>query len=163
MNSGDFGKQCGHCGNFDGDDKNDNVYDQKGAMTKGNLALCDADVKDCQSMFLSAATPTRYNSNGYSVPEDESLCGCAPENACKAEGETRTDVKAACAAAYKKVCKQDADPASALHEDFFEECIEDVCNGGLAFTEVDVGDESEMACSENEALKDDAVCNHCVS
>jgi len=40
--------------------------------------------------------------------------------------------------------------------------VEDVCNGGTGFTDVDVGDEEESDCSENEAMQDDAVCNHCV-
>merc|ERR1712129_563636 len=48
------------------------------------------------------------------------------------------------------------------HKAFFEECVEDVCNGGTGFTDVDVGDKEESDCSENEAMQDDAVCNHCV-
>jgi hypothetical protein len=162
MNRNQFGPQCGHCGDFDGNDADDRIYDKKGVMTKSKRALCDADVKDCQSLFLSPMTPTRYNSNGYVVPEDDSLCGCAPENACKDSGETRVNVQQACATSYEKVCKAQATPLQEVHKAFFEECMEDVCNGGTAFTDVDVGDESESDCSENDSMEDDAVCNHCV-
>lgn len=162
MNKDQFGPQCGHCGDFDGNDADDKIYDRKGRMTKSKRALCDADVKDCHSLFLPPMTPTRYNSNGYMIPDDDSLCGCAPESPCKESGETRVNVQQACAKSYEKVCKAQANPLQKVHKAFFEECMEDVCNGGTAFTDVDVGDESEADCSENDSMQDDTVCNHCV-
>jgi len=62
MNKNQFGPQCGHCGDFDDNDADDRIFDRKGVMTKSKLALCDADVKDSESLFPSSATPTRYNS-----------------------------------------------------------------------------------------------------
>jgi len=161
MNKDQFGPQCGHCGDFDGDDADDKIFNHQG-MSTSKRALCDADVKECQSLFLSPMTPTRYRSTGYIIPEDDNFCGCAPENPCQGKGETRVDVQQACAASYEKVCKAKANPLEEEHKAFFEECMEDVCNGGAAFTDVDVGDEAEGDCSENEAMEDDAVCNHCV-
>ena len=55
----------------------------------------------------------------------------------------------------------DADPDSEAHEPFFYECVEDVCNSGVVFTDVAVADEEGLECTETESMNDDAVCRHC--
>jgi len=163
MKQGDFGKQCGHCGNFDGNAGNDNIYDGKGLIKTGvqSSAMCEASVNDCHQMFQEAHIPTQYNSNGDIIPADETLCGCNEEdNKCK-QDDSRNDVATLCANAYKKVCSKDASPTDDLHKPFYEECVEDVCLGGTAFTEIDVVEEGAADCTETESMNDDAVCKHC--
>lgn len=176
MNQNQYGKQCGHCGDFDGDAGNDAIFvsygkggdardaKQDGQIKKGVTvnALCQADVADCHQMFQLGQVPTQYTSNGQYVPEDATLCGCNDlENKCKSEGETRSNVVTLCKDSYKKVCDEDANPDSQAHKPFFEECVEDVCNGGVVFTEIDVADEEDLECSETKSMNDDAVCRHC--
>jgi len=165
MDQGAFGTQCGHCGDFDGNAANDrNMFKHPtGELIKTDAPLCAAEVKDCNQMFLLSAVPKQYNSNGYVVPEDDSLCGCAPENQCGPAGqESRLNVVEACKTSYAQVCRTQADENDAKHKDFFEECVSDTCNGGKAFTDVDVEDEAWAHCDETQSLNDDAVCNHCV-
>lgn len=162
MNQGDFGKQCGHCGDFDGNDRNDNIFDHRGQI-KGNAEvsspLCKAEVTDCHQMFQASAIPTQYNSKGDIIPEDETLCNCnQDDNKCTAD-DKRRDVVKLCSAAYEQVCKVQASPNTDTF--FFEECVEDVCLGGTAFTEIDVEEQGEADCSETESMADDAVCRHC--
>jgi len=161
MNQGDFGPQCGHCGDFDGNAGDDYMYIQ-GELKPGSPAECAAEVKDCDQLFLLSHVPKQYNSNGYVVPEDDSLCGCAEENQCQPQGETRLNVVQACKDAYKQVCRMEANPEDQWHKEFFEECVSDTCNGGKAFTEVDVEDEAWAHCDETQSMNDDAVCDHCI-
>jgi len=176
MNQDEYGKQCGHCGDFDGNSTNDAIYvsygkgstsrdaKQYGQIRQGLTVdpMCKADVADCHQLFQLGQTPKQYNSNGNIVPEDETLCGCnEEENKCKQEGETRNNVVTLCSNSYKQVCDEAANPEDEAHKAFFEECVEDVCNGGVGFTEVDVADEEQLACAETESMNDDAVCRHC--
>jgi len=175
MNQNEYGKQCGHCGDFDGDAGNDAIFvsygrnsltkdKQDGQIIEGATVdpLCLADVADCHQLFQLGQVPTQYASNGQYVPEDATLCGCNDlENKCQPEGETRSNVVTLCRDSYKKVCDVDANPDSEAHKPFFEECVEDVCNGGVVFTEVDVADEEELECTETQSMNDDAVCRHC--
>lgn len=164
MNKGDFGKQCGHCGNFDGNGGNDRVFDHRGELLANRQVsspLCESSVADCHQMFHASAIPIKYDSKGDQIPEDETLCNCnSNDNKC-AKGDKRRDVVQLCAAAYQKVCNARASPNDDKHQDFFEECVEDVCLGGTAFTEIDVEDEAEMDCTETQSMADDAVCRHC--
>lgn len=162
MNKGDFGKQCGHCGNFDGDAGNDRIFDHTGQLVnKQSSALCESDVKDCHQMFQTSAIPTQYNSKGEIIPADETLCNCNDQdNKCTAD-DTRRDVVQLCAASYQQVCGTQASPSDDLHQGFFEECKNDACLGGTAFTEIDVEDEEELDCTETQSMNDDAVCRHC--
>jgi len=162
MNQGDFGKQCGHCGSFDGNAGGDKVYGQDGSLNKDASPLCAAEVTDCHQIFQATQIPTQFNSNGAIIPQDETLCGCNDgDNVC-AKDDQRRDVVKLCANSYKEVCNSAApDPADDAHKPFFEECVEDVCLGGTAFTETDVEDGPDADCSETESMNDDAVCKHC--
>ena len=68
MNQNEYGKQCGHCGDFDGNAGNDAIFvsrgkgaKQDGQMKKGVTVnpLCQADVADCHQLFQSGQKPTQ--------------------------------------------------------------------------------------------------------
>lgn len=164
MHKGDFGKQCGHCGSFNGNALDDRIYKQyDGKLIKKAAPLCYPQVEDCVSMFPPSMVPRSYHATGKQVPrdnDDAGMCGCSPQNRCRG-GDGKMNVEKACQDAYKKVCGTLADPRDAKHKDFFEDCVEDTCLGGADFIDVDVGEEGGKNCKETEAMNDDAVCGHC--
>jgi len=163
---GDYGKQCGHCGNNDGNVANDVVYASNGAFVAGkdDSPLCKADVTDCHTMFPTSATPHRYGKDGNKISlgqivpqpagDDDATQACNAENAA-----ALTTARTACAAAFLRVCEFAATITS--HPDFYTECTEDVCIGGNDFADIDVVGEEVGAETEQQAMADHEVKLHC--
>jgi len=83
------GKQCGHCGNFNGDELDDLKYERWGVLKKAYSnetgGLCDASVP-CASRLMDDGTCASNSANGSSTPLN---CSGNPfkaaETTCKAE------------------------------------------------------------------------------
>ena len=143
MVQGSGGKQCGHCGDFDGNPNNDQIFEEMGGLrTPAKGSLCDSVVDYCHERLMhggECATTTTTT-----VPQATTTT----TTPCSKEGRDKASV----------ICNkrfQDAiDPALAakipmvISEDELRECIMDVCEGGEGFA----ADDAKAAADEDIAL-----------
>jgi len=117
------GRQCGHCGSFNGNSHDDRIYTQTGALNlpqakriyRNNMKLvnfCNADVS-CQERLAKAEGRCRDNSKGSTFNMKD----------CK--GKVLEGAKKACGAAFKKVVHA----KKWLEDEELKACVEDECTG----------------------------------
>lgn len=123
MRQGVAGKQCGHCGNFNGGKNDDNIYSNTGELNK-NVAMrvfhnnkkevdfCDANVQ-CPERMGPPEGKCKENSKGAAFKM--SMC----------TGSRLTRARQACAKAFKK----DHIKADWLGNQELKSCVEDECTG----------------------------------
>lgn len=148
MVQGSGGKQCGHCGSYDGNPSNDQIYEETGGLkgmtdaSKGSL--CDPKVGcmdrlisggvECQTTTMSTTKPTATTTTTSEGCSKEDLDRA--EDLCRKKFEDAIDPKMA-----SKI------PVD-ISVDELKECVLDVCLGGKGFA----GDDAKDAATEDAAM-----------
>jgi hypothetical protein len=151
------GSQCGHCGNFNGDQQDDGAYlYERGGLLKdeaGDGGLCDALV--CASERLlpgPRAALTQEEKAAYDKYANESMGTGFDGELSKCKNQTRLMERALrnCNAAYDKTHTSHTDGVDEL----FLACLLDVCllGGSEQIAEMDAEEDQQDQEAENETL-----------
>mmetsp|Transcript_68440 Transcript_68440/g.143033 ORF Transcript_68440/g.143033 Transcript_68440/m.143033 type:complete len:400 (-) Transcript_68440:162-1361(-) len=139
MKKDSFGMQCGHCGNFDGNGKNDKLYDKVGELMDTKLGgLCDPNVP-CEKRLIPGDAACAENEPGSEINAED----CPEDIRVQAE----------------KLCQERRDEIAdnpkiswTLNPEFMKECIEDACVD-KAFIDEDFAEEEDEDATEVELKK----------